>query len=217
MVGAAPRRPATTTTHASAAIADATHVDGVGGRYARSQELGRRSWPTAWGRVRAAPSLATAGTGIATARYLWLRSECVTQTGWPSSAARRSPVPAVRLPRYLRSSGGLRSAAAMPARPARARAQRRPTTLGPPWLLSCFCWPHRAIRTNPGAVVYVRVRADGSSTPVGPAARAAADPDHQHREQNRQDQGRAMPMQDIPRQQPGAEGAAQPDRPTRAS
>lgn len=50
---------------------------------------------------------------------------CVTETGWPSSAARRSLVPAVRLPRDPWSSGGLRSSAAMSARPARSRSHRR--------------------------------------------------------------------------------------------
>ncbi len=49
----------------------------------------------------------------------------------------------------------------------------------------------------------------GAPTLVPAPARAAVNPHHQHREQNRKNKARAMAMQHIPREQTRAEGAAQ--------
>ena len=122
------------------------------GHYARSKEACRGPWPTAWdASIRA---VAVTGDHGERCRPLFLvaLASCVTQTGWPSSAARRFLVPAVRLPRCAWSSGGFRSSAATPAQPARSRSHRRPATLlGAPRLVSSLSQRHRAIRTRSAA------------------------------------------------------------------
>ena len=152
VLGCAQHRAARTMTPCGVAIADAPSRWRCGALRALEGSLPR----TVADCVRTLRSAAVAVTGdhAECCRPLFLvgLASCVTRTGWPSSAAGRSLVPAVRLPRCAWSRGRFGSSAAMPGRRARARSHRRPATLlGAPRLLCSLSRGHRAIRTRSAA------------------------------------------------------------------
>jgi hypothetical protein len=98
------------------------------------------------------------------------------------------------------------------------------TPLPQPWLLvwtrsECeYGSDARNPQSQPKLGNRARRDLEGPTTPadttasVGPAARMPVDPDHKHREQDGQDESRAVTMQDVPREETGAESAADADQ-----